>query len=69
MQYMNVVRVSPFSGKKNTMGITLDINDYIAWMEGKSIQDAFPYLTADEREFIKTGITPQEWEKTFGKDS
>ena len=31
------------------------------WREGTAIQDAMPNLTPDEREFIKTGITPKEW--------
>jgi hypothetical protein len=31
------------------------------------IQDAFPHLSADEREFILTGIHPAEWEKLFGE--
>jgi hypothetical protein len=30
------------------------------------IQDIFPNLPHGEREFIKTGITPQEWEELFG---
>lgn len=28
---------------------------------GILLQDAFPHLDADDREFIKTGITPEEW--------
>jgi len=36
------------------------------WREGTAIQDAMPNLTPDEREFIKTGITPKEWEEMFG---
>jgi hypothetical protein len=28
---------------------------------GVNIQDAMPYLTPDEREFIKTGITASDW--------
>lgn len=27
------------------------------------IQDAFPFLNADQREFIKTGLTPEAWDK------
>lgn len=37
------------------------------WMSGKKVQDAFPYLNADEREFLMTGITPDEWKKIFGE--
>jgi hypothetical protein len=40
----------------------------ILWQSGMLIQDAFPMLSADEREFIKTGITPEEWEEMFGED-
>ena len=29
------------------------------------IQDCFPNLTADEREFIKTGLTAEEWDDLF----
>jgi hypothetical protein len=37
----------------------------ILWQSGMLIQDAFPMLSAGEREFIKTGITPQEWDEMF----
>jgi hypothetical protein len=33
------------------------------WRTGELIQDAMPNLSADDREFIKTGITPEEWNK------
>ena len=43
--------------------------DFFDWSEGKRlIKDAFSYLSADERELIKTGICPKCWEKMFGED-
>ena len=30
------------------------------------IQEAFPELNDNQREFIKNGITPEEWEKCMG---
>jgi len=36
--------------------------------ENGSIQMAMPHLDADDREFIKTGITPEEWDKYCGKE-
>lgn len=63
-----VTRVSPFSKKVSSMFIVYDPDDFQAWQDGVSIQNAMPYLTADEREFIMTGITPEEWAKTFGED-
>ena len=56
-----IVRKSPFSGKTNEMMISLDPRDYERWLDGETIQSVFYYLTADEREFIMTGITPEEW--------
>ena len=29
------------------------------------IQDAFKYLDPEQREFVKTGITPDEWDELF----
>lgn len=34
-------------------------------MNGELIQNAFPELTPDQREFIMTGITPAEWGEIF----
>jgi hypothetical protein len=33
---------------------------------GSLLQDAFPTLPAPQREFIKSGITPDEWINMFG---
>lgn len=34
---------------------------------GLLLQDAFPHLSAGQREFIKTGITDQEWDEAFAE--
>lgn len=36
--------------------------------QGMYIQDAFSFLTPDEREFILTGITKEEWDETFKEE-
>ena len=43
--------------------VTLDQVD--AYMQGVSVQDAFPQLDSEEREFIKTGITAKVWDEIF----
>jgi len=63
-----VERKSPFSGKFNTMEIDFETEDYIKWKKGMLIQNALPYLTANEREFLITGITPEEWSEQFGEE-
>ncbi len=39
-----------------------------AWQNGQFIQNAMPELTADEREFLLTGMTPEEWDEAFGEE-
>ena len=64
---VDVVAVSAFSGKTSKMEMCLDLDDLDMWRHGeKAIQNAMPYLTADQREFLMTGVTPEEWEKAFG---
>ena len=57
-----VIRKSPHTGKFNTMTLPVTKAQYNAWQDGSLIQDAMPHLTADEREFILTGLTVQDWE-------
>ena len=63
---MLIEKESPLSGNKNIMDIDVTLAQIEAWKGGELIQNAMPNLSADEREFIKTGITPEEWENTFG---
>jgi hypothetical protein len=63
---MLIERESPLSGNKNTLDIPVTLEQYAAWKGGELIQRAMPHLAADEREFLMTGITSEEWENTFG---
>lgn len=38
------------------------------WASGTFIQNAMPHLSADDREFIMTGVTPEEWLKYMQAD-
>jgi hypothetical protein len=61
-----IQRVSMLSGARNTREIPVTREQLDAWNSGVLIQNAMPNLSADDREFIKTGITPEEWEDLFG---
>lgn len=38
------------------------------WINGHGlIQEIFPNLTPNQREFIMTGSTPEEWDAEFGE--
>ena len=60
-----IERKSPFSGKTNQMSIDVSEEQIAAWQSGTVIQYAMPHLSADEREFILSGITPKEWDELF----
>lgn len=58
---MIIIKTSPFSGKAHRMVINVTDAQLDEWQQGALIQDVMPQLNADEREFIMTGITPEEW--------
>jgi hypothetical protein len=61
---MLITRKSPLTGNLHEMEMDITPSQINAYLnEGLLLQDAFPHLNADEREFIKTGIPPQEWEE------
>ena len=64
---MLIERESPLSGNKIRMAIPVTLAQIAAWKGGELIQRAMPNLTPDEREFLMTGITADEWENTFGE--
>jgi hypothetical protein len=41
-------------------------DDYFAWKDGKLIQEAFPYLSAGQRELLISNTCEKCWEKLFG---
>lgn len=48
--------------------LEIDINhrQWKRWRQGVHIQVAMPDLTEGEREFLISGIAPEEWDELFG---
>lgn len=46
--------------------LLVNITDVAAWKSGKYIQDAMPYLSADERELLISGTCGECWKEMFG---
>ena len=64
---MKITKQSPFTGKFNTIEIDCTKQQVSDYENGRGrVQDIFPDVPPEEREFIITGITPQEWDETFG---
>ena len=58
-----VTTVCPFCGE--THDVFVRESDYHAWQDGEFAQNAFPYLSANEREMLITGICPDCWDGMF----
>lgn len=51
-------------GCKSAMKINTTLEQLERWkMSGELIQNAFPELDVDSREFLLSGITPSQWER------
>lgn len=62
---LSITRKSQLSGITRTLELDITPQQAADYLNGALIQDAFPNLSADEREFIMTGITPEEWDAAF----
>lgn len=66
---MLIERTSPITMANHIWDIDVtqqQLDNY--YYMGYLVQQAFPHISAEEREFIKTGITPEEWDDMFGEE-
>lgn len=61
-----IMTICPFCGRETDVAV--NVEDVIDWCGGELIQNAFPYLSADEREMLVSGICPTCWDMTFGEE-
>ena len=59
---MLITKTSMLSGNTSSMDIDVSQDQIDLWQGGSLIQNVMPNLSADEREFIMTGVTPEEWD-------
>jgi hypothetical protein len=65
---MIIRRRSVITRKVNVMNIAVTEEQIKKWQEGMLIQDVMPDLSANEREFLINGVTPDEWKKYMGAE-
>lgn len=64
---ITIETVCPFCGHVNE--VVVENSDFIDWqVNGKLAQDAFPYLTAEEREMLISGICKDCWYNAFHEE-
>ena len=62
-------RISPRTGKINSMVLDTTEEALDSYYNGEGlIQVIFPQLNESEREFIKSGYTPEDWDEIFPKE-
>ncbi len=62
---MIIRKKSIISGIVRDIDLPITEIEWGRYTRGARMQDAFPLLTAEQREFILSGITPEEWADTF----
>ena len=63
---MQITRISLLTGKTHQKDIPVNPELLRAYEEGKGlVQDLFPDLSSEDREFLMTGITKEEWENAL----
>ena len=59
---MLITRTSMISGKTCTLDLPITDQQLADCAAGGSLQDVFGHLPPAQREFIKSGITDEEWQ-------
>lgn len=63
---MLITRKSILTGVERTIDLPVTMDQLNAYLyEGVLLQHAFPNLSPDQREFILTGSTAEEWDEAF----
>lgn len=65
---MLVTKRSVLTGQTHTMDLNVTAEQLEAHRRGANAQDAFAHLSIPEREFLISGITPEEWAAAFPED-
>lgn len=70
-----LTRTSIITRRDNTMILPVDSDRVADWLKARRddplgaplVQDAFPDLSDEQREFLLTGVTPDEWNQMARK--
>lgn len=68
----NITQKSSLTGVVRTQGFMMTPEQFAEYMlpshQRRPLQLIFPELSADDREFLISGITAEEWEAEFGPE-
>jgi hypothetical protein len=58
---MKIAKVSPVTARLNVRDINVTSEQMSQWRNGALIQEAMPHVSIEDREFLITGATPEDW--------
>ena len=68
--FVRVHKQSVFTGKHHSMVLPTRQGELEYWEDSMSlVQDVFPHFTSEQREFLISGCTPEEWNKLFSEEA
>jgi hypothetical protein len=66
---MKITMQSKLSGKTNTMDLDITNEQLVRYNMGiELVQTIFPNMSVDHREFLISGIIPEEWKDVFSNE-
>ena len=65
---MKIERTNPMTGKSHELDLPITQEQLDAWQNGALIQAVMPNLTPDQREFLMTGLLPDDWDQIFPEE-
>lgn len=63
-----ITKTSLLSGVTRTRHLDITREQELRIQAGELVQDVAPHLSADDREFLISGITTDEWEQMLGEE-
>jgi hypothetical protein len=65
---MSTVTTKPCPRCGGTKDLEVQFSEVVAYESGAKIQDAFPRMSADDRERLLTGYCPDCWNQIFPEE-
>lgn len=62
---MIIKRLNRLTWKVNEMDLDITVEQIQEWQKGALIQEVMPHLSATEREFLISGMSPEEQKEVF----
>ena len=65
---MKITKTSLLTGITRTIDFDVTPEQLQLWQNGALIQDVMPNLTAEQREFLISGSTQEEWDEAYPEE-